>query len=76
MGLFVLGVCLLVIQRSVMLAAHVLLWGCMTPSGHYAVRALLLTLFTGYFGLFYSLWRAHTVCSSDPEPVDTDQAGG
>ena len=62
-ALFVLSVTLLVVQRSLLLGLHALLWACMLDGrpGH-AWCALLLTLLTGYFGLFYTLWRAQQHC--------------
>lgn len=65
-GLFLLGVALLVIQRGILLGAQVMLWACMLGTrGSYAARALVLTLFTGYFGLFYTLWRAGGECTGE-----------
>jgi len=59
MALLVLSILLLMIQRAILIAVQLHLWACVDAErGGSPVKALLLGLFTAYFGLFYALLRA------------------
>ncbi len=65
MGLFILSIVLLMLQRAILIAAQLHLWACMDADrGGSPVKAVLLGLFTAYFGLFYAVLRAQA-CEAD-----------
>lgn len=57
-ALFVISIMLLMIQRAILIAVQLHLWACLDEDkGGRPFKAVLLGLFTAYFGLIYAVIR-------------------